>query len=233
MASLRYASQHSPVTLSLLLRLISKDPSTGVRPRHIFSLASIYAQIAKEVEKSNNALTLIQALSLKMDGLSDKGLDGQFKLNLSATARTLRYRRDELAEIHPSMLIEESRSMASQITLDNCNTRKTNCMVAYHQTETVDTTHLSTEALSPEESLGLFDPAIFMLKRPELQGEFDHLQGVLMLAVGRELAALLPDQLGHWLRVLPEHHQHPQSHLPLVKARITLLPPMYYEVAFS
>ena len=119
------------------------------------------------------------------------------------------------------------------ITIDNCNTRRTNCMVAYRQTESVDTSHLSTVGLSWEETSRLFDPAIFMLKSAELQGEFNHLQTVLMLAVGRELATLLPEQLGHWLRVLPEHHQHPQSNLPLEKAHITLLPPMYYEVSFS
>lgn len=230
---IRYASEHSPVILSLLLKLMCKDPSTSVRPTHVFSLASIYAQIAREVEKSNNALTMIQALSLKMDGLSDKGLDGQFRINLSATSRALRLKRDELAEIQANMLIEESKVAPSQITIDNCNTRRTNCMVAYRQAESVDTSHLSTVGLSWEETSRLFDPAIFMLKSAELQGEFHHLQTVLMLAVGRELATLLPEQLGHWLRVLPEHHQHPQSNLPLEKAQITLLPPMYYEVSFS
>ena len=227
---IRFAAEHSPVILSLLVKLIVKDPTTSVRSEHIFSLASIYAQIAKEVDKSNNALTMIQALSLKMDGLSDKGLEGQARLNLSATARALRYKRDELAEVQPDIIVEESRRMPSQVTLDNCNTRRTNCIVAYRQTETVDTTHLPTEGLSPEETLALFTPSIFMLKTPDLQDEFNHLKTVLMLAVGRELAALLPEQLGHWLLALPEHHQHPQSDMPLAKALTTLLPPMYYEV---
>ena len=87
-----------------------------------------------------------------------------------------------------------------------------------------------SDGLSPEETLALFDPSIFMLTRPELSEEFDHLKAVLMLALGRELATLLPEQVGHWLNVLPEHHAHPQSDLPLAKAQITLLPPMYYEV---
>ena len=128
------------------------------------------------------------------------------------------------------MLVEESKRFPSQITLDNCNTRRTNCIVAYSQTEVVDTTHLSNDGLSPEETLALFDPGIFMLTRPELSDEFEHLKAVLMLALGRELAALLPEQVGHWLQVLPEHHPHQQSDLPLAKAQITLLPPMYYEV---
>ena len=227
---MRFAAEHSPVVLSPLLKLIVKDPADSVRPGHIFSLATTYAQIAKEVDKTNNALTMIQALSLKMDGLSDKGLEGQAKLKLSATARALRYKRDELAEVQTCMLVEESKRFPSQITLDNCNTRRTNCIVAYSQTEVVDTTHLSNDGLSPEETLALFDPGIFMLTRPELSDEFEHLKAVLMLALGRELAALLPEQVGHWLQVLPEHHPHQQSDLPLAKAQITLLPPMYYEV---
>lgn len=227
---LQFAAKHSPVTLSLLLKLIVKDPSTSVLPRHIFSLASIYAQIGKEVDKANNALTVIQALSLKMDGLSDRGLEGQARLNLSLTARALRYKRDELAEVQVVEMIEASKKFPSQLTLDNCNTQRVDCMVAYSQTENVDTTHLSSERMSREETLSLFNPSIFMLKRPEHQEEFDHLQEVVMLAVGRELATHLPEEVGHWLKVLPENHTHPQSDLPLEKARTTLLPPMHYKV---
>ena len=227
---IQFAAKHSPTTLSFLMRLVLKDLDTGVLPRHIFSLATIFAQIGREVDRTNNVLALMQALSLKMDGLVDRGLDGQAKVGLSATARALRYKRDELAEVSGSMLLEESRAFPSQITLDNCNTQRADCIVAYNQTETVDTSHLSVEAMSLEETMGLFDPSIFQLATPPLKAEFDHLKLVLMLAVGRELAVHLPDQVGHWLKVLPEHHEHPQSHLPLEKAKITLLPPMHYKV---
>ena len=98
----QFAAQHSPTTLSLLLKLIISDPSSSIRPEHILTLASIYAQIGKEVDRKNNALDIIQALSLKMDGLSDQGLDGQAKIGLSSQARTLRYKRDQLAEVHDS-----------------------------------------------------------------------------------------------------------------------------------
>ena len=227
---IQFAAQHSPTTLSLLVRLVLKDVDTGVLPRHILSLATIFAQIGKEVDKTNNVLALIQALSLKMDGLVDKGLDGQAKVGLSATARALRYKRDELAEVSGSMLLEESRAFPSQITLDNCNTQRADCIVAYNQTETQDTSHLSVEGMTLEETMALFDPSIFMLATPQLQDEFDHLKMVVMLAAGRELAVHLPDQVGHWLKVLPEQHGHPQSKLPLEKAKITLLPPMHYKV---
>ena len=115
---LRFAAKHSPVVLSLLLKLIVKDPSTSILPRHVFSLASIYAQIGQEVDKANNSLSVIQAISLKMEGLSDRGLAGQARVKLSLTERALRYKRDELAEVQTCILIEESRRMPSQITLD-------------------------------------------------------------------------------------------------------------------
>ena len=222
-----FAAQHSPTTLSLLLKLIVSDPSSSIRPEHILTPASIYAQIGKEVDRKNNALDIIQALSLKMDGLSDQGLDGQAKIGLSSQARTLRYKRDQLAEVQTPMIVEESRKLPSQVTLDNCNTQKIDCIVAYSQTETLDTSHLPVEGLNMEDTLSLFHPKIFTLK--EHKQEFDHLQYVVMLAIGRELAALLPDQVGHWQQVLPEHHAHKQSDLPLVKAQITVLPPMHYK----
>ena len=224
----KFAASHSPVTLSLLLKLVITDPAHGVSPENIFTLASIYAQLAKEVDKKNNALCMIQALSLKMDGLSDKGINSQAKLSLSADARTLRYKRDELAEVQTSLITEECKSFPYQVTLDNCNTQKTDCIVAYSQSETVDTSHLDSEGLNMEDTLRLFQPSIFMLNTSEHRQEFNHLQYVLMLALGRELATLLPDQVGHWQQVLPEHHDHPQSNLPPLKAQITILPPMHY-----
>ena len=125
------------------------------------------------------------------------------------------------------MIVEENRKLPSQVTLDNCNTQKIDCIVAYSQTETVDTSHLPVEGLNMVDTLSLFRPKSFTLK--EHKQEFDHLQYVVMLALGRELAALLPDQVGHWQQVLPEHHAHKQSDLPLVKAQITVLPPMHYK----
>lgn len=229
---IRFAYLHSPALLSFLLRLIVKEPSSSVLPRHVLSLATIYAQIGGEVDKANNALALIQGISLKMDGLSDRGLAGQAKVKLSVTERTLRYKRDELAEIQASLLIEESKDRPSQITIDNCNTCHTNCIVAYSQAETEDTSALSSEGSSPEDVMALFSPSVLMLTSPELEVEFDHLEEVAMLSVGRELALHLPDELGHWTKLLPQHHSHPQSHVPLQKANATLLPPMPYEVQY-
>ena len=83
-----------------------------------------------------------------MDGLSDQGLDGQAKIGLSSQARTLRYKRDQLAEVQTPMIVEENRKLPSQVTLDNCNTQKIDCIVAYSQTETVDTSHLPVEGLN-------------------------------------------------------------------------------------
>ena len=101
--------------------------------------------------------------------------------------------------------------------------------MAYTQTETEETSHLGTEPLPPEEVMSLFDLKILDLTSPELKGELDHLRSVAMLALGRELAKLRPE-ISHWLHILPEHHQHPDSNLPLQPANVTLLSPLWKEV---
>ena len=229
---IKFAYLHSPAMLSFLLRLVAKDASTSLLPRHVLSLATIYAHLGKEIDKANNSLALMQGLSLKMDGLSDRGLAGQAKLDLSVTERTLRYKRDELAEVQANMLIEANKERPSQLTLDNCNTSHTDCIVAYSQAETEDTTGLSTNGLCPEDIMALFTPSALMLTSTDLKGEFDHLREVCMLAVGLELANHLPAEVGHWKKLLPENHSHPWSDLPLEKAKCTLLPPMPYQVQY-
>ena len=126
-------------------------------------------------------------------------------------------------------MILKSKSRTIQLTLDNCDTKSNNCTVAFVQTETVDTSHLGTEPMSPEETLSLFDLNLLDLNRPEHQPEKEHLRSVILLALGRELAKFKPE-LSHWLKVLPEHHDHPNAGLPLEQALLTLLSPLPYQV---
>ena len=75
--------------------------------------------------------------------------------------------------------------------------------MAYVQTESVDTSHLATEPMPPEETLSLFNLSLLDLTRPELRSEKEHLRSVILLALGRELAKFKPE-ISHWLKVLPE-----------------------------
>ena len=77
--------------------------------------------------------------------------------------------------------------------------------------------------------MSLFTPNILLLNRPELKGEHDQLRRVVLLAVGRDLAKHL-DVVSHWAKVLPKHHQHPYSHLPVVAANAILRDPRYFKV---
>ena len=225
-----FAAKHSPVTLSFLLRLILKEMDTNVQPMHVVTISTIYAQLAQQVDRSNNVLTKIQALSLKMGGTSDEGLDGQAKMGLSQTARNLRKKRDEFAEVQRNILLEGTSNMPSQYTIDNCDMKGHSCTVEYLQIETVSTQHLCTERKSKEDTLDLFTPEILLLTRPELKEEHEHLKEVVLLAVGRDLAKYL-DVASHWAKVLPKHHHHPKSHLPVVEANAILRNPRYFKVA--
>ena len=224
-----FAAAHSPVTLSFLLRLTLKEMDVNVLPMHVVTISTIYAQLAQQVDKANNVLTKIQALSLKMSGTTDEGLDGQAKMGLCQTARNLRKKRDEFAEVQRNILLEGTSKMPSQYTIDNCDMKGHSCTVEYLQVETVSTAHLSSEAMSKEDTLRLFTPDILLLNRPELKGEQDQLRGVVLLAVGRDLAKHL-DIVSHWAKVLPKHHQHPYSHLPVVAANAILRDPRYFKV---
>ena len=78
--------------------------------------------------------------------------------------------------------------------------------------------------------MDLFTPEILLLTRPELKEEHEHLKEVVLLAVGRDLAKYL-DVASHWAKVLPKHHHHPKSHLPVVEANAILRNPRYFKVA--
>ena len=54
-----------------------------------------------------------------------------------------------------------------------------------------------------------------------------HLEKVVATSVGRLIAENHPN-LEHWLQLLPVHHSHPNSHLPLEEAKIRLMSPHYY-----
>lgn len=225
----RCAADHSPITLALLLRLTVKETASNVQPRHVLNIATVFSQIAMMVDQKNNSLVKINTLQLKLHGLTDAGIDAQALIKLGQCSRNLRKDRDILAEVQEKLLILESQSRPIQLTLDNCDTKSNNCTVAFVQTETVDTSHLGTEPMSPEETLSLFDLNLLDLNRPELQPEKDHLRSVILLALGRELAKFKPE-LSHWLTVLPEHHDHPNAGLPLEPALLTLLSPLPYQV---
>ena len=66
----KLAKRKSPVTLSFLLKLISKDSSVNVEPCHVVTIATVFAHLCSCVDKSNNALQKINSLQLKMHGTS-------------------------------------------------------------------------------------------------------------------------------------------------------------------
>ena len=115
------------------------------------------------------------------------------------------------------------------MTLDNCDSRGHHNTVAFTETETTDTTHLSSEAMAPESLMGLFKTDILNLSSPELEDEKNHLIDVAMLALARYLADM-KDDLAHWKSFLPVHHPHPNSGLPLQEAHVRLEEPLYYQV---
>ena len=68
----KLAKRKSPVTLSFLLKLITKDSSANVEPCHVVSIATVFSHLCSCVDKSNNALQKINSLQLKMHGISEQ-----------------------------------------------------------------------------------------------------------------------------------------------------------------
>lgn len=223
----KLANRKSPITLAFLVRLLLKDDSSNVEPSHVVSIATVFSHLAHLVDKSNNVLQKINAMQLKLDGLSDEGLDAQTCLGWTVTARSMRNARDQFAEVSETCLIEETKTNPSQSTMDNCDQKGSHTTVEYHEIEFEDTSHLNVDAMGPEEVQGLFSLDLLLLGSEGLKGEREHLEGVILNEVGKVLAKARPDELGHWLAVLPKHHHHPFSHLQLREASIMLRPPHY------
>ena len=111
-----------------------------------------------------------------------------------------------------------------------CDTKGSHTTVEYRETERIDSSHLRTEAMGPEEVLGLFNLDLLLLKGDKLATERNHLQRVISITVGRALVSLFPNELGHWVDALPKHHAHPLSHHRPEEAAIRLMPPHYRQV---
>ena len=95
-----------------------RDLSENIEPRHVISIASVYSQLAQQVDHKNNVLTKINSLQMKSDGMTDDGVDAMAKLSLAQSSRTLKTQRDMMAEVAGSLHIEELKDFPDQSTLD-------------------------------------------------------------------------------------------------------------------
>ena len=169
---------------------------------------------------------------LRMTNTSEQGIDAQAAVGLAQCSRNLRKKREVLAEVQETVQMLEAKLGPDQLTLDNCDTRGHHSTVAYSQVETEDTSNLSTKPLDPEDVMALFNVDILNLSRPEHKQELIHFKYVGMLALGRYLAGR-KEELSHWFDLLPEHHKHPRSHLPLQEAHVRLEPLLHYQVGLN
>ena len=138
--------------------------------------------------------------------------------------------KDQLAEVAETCLVEETTSRPVQSTIDNCDQKGSHSTVEYLQVEYDDTSHLGVDAMGPEEVLQLFNVDLLLLNREELKPEKEHLEKVILTEAAKALALVRPE-IGHWLRLLPKHHPHPNDHLQLREASIVLRPPHWLQVS--
>ena len=225
----RFAKKFSPLTLSFLLRLVVHSEEQNISAENVVSLATLYGLLAAHVDKLNNVMRKLNTLQLKMDGCTEEGIDAMAALGITHTSRHLRRQRDVVAEVADAILIEETKNHPDQSTLDNCNQKGSDTTVEYRQTETIDTSNLGTQPKNPAEVMDLFGLDLLDVTSPELQQELVHLQGVVGLVVATAVAQRRQG-LAHVLPLLPRHHAHSQSDLPLEEAHITLVSPHYYKV---
>ena len=97
------------------------------------------------------------------------------------------------------------------------------CEVEYE-----NTSHLSVDAMAPEEILQLFNLNLVLLNTDELKTEKDHLEKIILAEAAKALARARPE-IAHWLKQFPKHHAHPYDHLPLREASIILRPPHWLQ----
>ena len=227
----RFAQKFSPVTLSFLLRLAVHSEEENIGAQHVISLASTYALLAAQVDRTNNVLSKLNTLQLKMDGCTEEGIDALAVMGITHTSRHLRRQRDVIAEVADSLRIEETKNRPLQSTMDNCNQKESDTTVEYRQTETIDTSGLDSKPKTPEEILALFDIDLLDVTSPELSAELRHLEKVVGLVVATAIAKGRPE-LAHVYPLLlsSTHHSHSQSNLPLEEANLTLVSPHYKKV---
>ena len=131
--TLKFAMKHSPITVRGIASLVMKDKTNAginVNTKNVVNVATIYAQLAQQVDVHNNALQKMQALQFEMDHMSDTGINAQAKLALSVGSTAVGRMRDDLAEVAERVLLVQADGRPRRKTWDNCDFREQHIMVS-------------------------------------------------------------------------------------------------------
>ena len=115
-----------------------------------------------------------------------------------------------------------------QSIIDNCDLMHEHLTVEVIEKETIDTSDLSTERMSKEAALNLFDIDQLLLNSEINTEEKMHLKYVVGVAVGKILTEHRP-MARKFKEFLPHHHKHPLSSLVKRPAMTFIMKPYPYQ----
>lgn len=207
--TLAFGMDNCPDVIHMIVDLlISKTEPVG--ERDVLRVAFFFSLLAHGTSRNNNSLSKVKSLLFHSQGLTGLGLDLFALLGISETARSTLNTTDFLAEVSDSWIRESSKSMCSQSTIDNLDYQETHMTAQFKQFETLDTSHLSTEAMDSSEAKELFNIKLVRIDDPANRTELGHIRKVGANCVGRLLGQRL-QRLKCLRDFLPLHYEHQNS----------------------
>ena len=227
----RLALAKAPLTLELLYRFVVKQEE-ATQNTHVIKIATLFANICHTANPTMNAAVWLRSLALKMNGLTDRGVDQLACHDLAMTSRSLDRMANTMSAVGSLLHKNLATSMSAQSCWDNLDVASAgvneHLTLGFHVFEDRDSTKmLSTTPLGIEETLQLFSIDTVTITRNSHQEEWHHLvHEVLGVGVGNLLVQLLPETAGKLLKKhLPRRHACATTGKQLSPARIVVEPP--------
>ena len=216
-----------PHLMSLVVNLVVRK-GEPVLPNSVMKVATLFSSMCYLVNHDLDAMVKIRSLVMQMDGVTNLGLNLLSDCGLSQCARSLSNHRDLFADIGSAVMDNTAASFPYQSILDNCDFQNQHLTLEVIEKESVDTSELSTVAMSKDDALALFCKEEILLGSDQNKEELEHFRYVVAVAAGKILASIRPDAkiLGNHL---PRHHRHQNSNKKLSPAITFILKPYPYQ----
>ena len=227
---INFALQHAPDVMALVMKLSTKNEAP-INESDCIRLAYMFSSLASAVSGKNNALKKIKSISIKNNGLTNAGLDGQALMGYFETSRCWRNDRDLLASLSDQILKSYARFFIPHVTFDNMDISIANVMhnmtLPFLEFETVDTTHLSLLEKTFEEALEYFELKTVDIMSTFNSELFQHYKYVTAWVLGR-IIGMEVEGFSWLLQVFPKHYKHPNSGNAATKSHIFTQKPLNY-----
>jgi hypothetical protein len=203
-----FGLENAPRLLSLLIDLRT-DREKCISPENVIKIGFSFCQLVGSVNEKLSAMSKVKCLGLKSGGLSKEALDIAAATGMTQSSRCVSEQRDFLAGTSWELIAEHSKKFPHQSTMDNLDLSRNgelhHMTLSFIEIEQDCTSHLSTQGLSYQETLKLFNTYLLLIYSERNREAKEQFLKIVTIILGRIIAEEFPD-LKWMLQVLPNHY---------------------------